>query len=103
MSEGPEHSLQHTHQIKERVKDGMLHCHHALAIRVADVDRDAEIASVMSEPELLRLLLCHESKQFNLLWWGQWPHLLITFVEVLGDGLIRCITQEVRKAFLLFW
>lgn len=74
MNEWSKDPLKHTHEVKERVKERVLGCHHALAIWVADVDRDAEIASVMSEPELLCLLLCHESKQIELLWWGRWPH-----------------------------
>lgn len=89
MGERPEQPLKYTHQIKEWVKDGVLRGHHALATRVADVDRDAEIASVMSEPELLCLLLCHESKQFKLLWWGRWPRIfdlkVRSLVEWRGD------------------
>lgn len=66
VNEWSEDALKHTHEIKERVKDRVLGSHHALAIRVTDIDRDAEIAAVMGEAKLLRLLLCHESKQFGL-------------------------------------
>lgn len=34
---GAEDPLHYRHEVKERVKDGVLHCHHALAIRVAEV------------------------------------------------------------------
>lgn len=66
VNEWSEDALKHTHEIKERVKDRVLGSHHALSIRITDIDRDAEIAAVMGETELLRLLLCHESKQFGL-------------------------------------
>lgn len=66
VNEWSEDALKHTHEIKERVKDRVLGSHHALAIRVTDIDRDTEIAAVMGEAKLLCLLLCHESKQFGL-------------------------------------
>ena len=66
VNEWSEDALKHTHEIKERVKDRVLGSHHALSIRITDIDLDAEIAAVMGETELLRLLLCHESKQFGL-------------------------------------
>ncbi len=75
VNEWSEDALKHTHEIKERVKDRVLGSHHALSIRITDIDRDAEIAAVMGKAKPLCFLLCHEAKQFTLLWWGQWPHL----------------------------